>query len=157
MNKLLAFLLLCSFASLSAAQTTNDSLSRKSCQKALHSFLLDARKSLTSYAEQQLPTAHRGGARNTRNFIATRKAWLEECDSFLKQEQHNGLLRNPNHTQQLLGAMQRVINELDVLVKTPMKKNEDKPSLTLVSKEAFDNLFIVMDKQLINLQKRGLI
>lgn len=144
------------------AETTNNIkfasyLSLKYCQTTGVDFLLHGRKSLQAYREKQLPTAHRGGAKNIRNFIMQRKDWLQECDNYLQLTEQGRIFRTKESTEKIFLAL---TNTADELHKIMMRPRADIESLELVTASAglrFDELFKNVDAHYLELQRRGLL
>lgn len=132
-------------------------LNLKYCQTTGVDFLLQGRKSLQSYREKQLPTAHRGGAKNIRNFIMQRKDWLQECDNYLQLTEQGRIFRDKNSTEKILSSLTSTADELHKIM---MRPRADIESLELVTAQAglqFDELFKNVDAHYLELQRRGLL
>lgn len=144
------------------AETTNNLkfasyLNAKYCKSTGMDFLLQGRKSLQLYREKQLPTAHRGGAKNIRNFILQRKEWLQECDKYLQLTEQGRIFRDKTTTENIINAM---TSTADALYKIMLRPNLDTERLELVAAPAavqFDQLFILIDNHYLELQRRGLL
>lgn len=132
-------------------------LNLKYCQSTVSDFLLNTRRSLGSYHEKQLPTAHRGGARNIRNFINTRKDWLAECDKYMTAMDYGSVFRKSQTTASIFKAMDETAQELEKLMKTVAQPDEDAAILTAPVSDKFIKLFELMDAHMIELQKRGVL
>lgn len=132
-------------------------LNLKYCHSTVSDFLLNTRKSLGNYHEKQLPTAHRGGARNIRNFINARKDWLVECDQYMTAMEYGSVFRKRQTTAQIFKAMDETAQELEKLMKTPSQPSEDAAALVAPASEKFSQLFELMDAYMIELQKRGVL
>ena len=132
-------------------------LNAKYCQSTGVDFLLQGRRSLQTYREKQLPTAHRGGAKNIRNFILQRKDWLQECDNYLQLTDQGRIFRDKDSTDKIITAMSGTADALEKIMKRPQVETE---SLELVAAPAatkFDDLFKLIDAQYLELQRRGLL
>lgn len=132
-------------------------LNAKYCQSTTNDFLLNARNSLDKYKENQLPTAHRGGARNIRNYINSRKEWLRECDDYLQAMDLGNVFRKKDTTQTIFKLMDEVSLELEKITKRPANKAENINEFIEPAQTKFDNLFKHMDAHVIELQKRGIM
>lgn len=132
-------------------------LSVKYCKTTSMDFLLQGRKSLQAYREKQLPTAHRGGAKNIRNFILQRKDWLQECDNYLQLTDQGRIFRDKASTEKILTSLTGTADELYKIMMRPRAEVE---SLELVAAPAglkFDELFKNVDDHYLELQRRGLL
>lgn len=132
-------------------------LNAKYCQSTGVDFLLQGRKSLQDYREKQLPTAHRGGAKNIRSFILQRKDWLQECDNYLRLTDQGRIFRNKENTEKILSSMSSTADELHKIMMRPRVEVE---SMELIAGPAglrFDELFKSVDDHYLELQRRGLL
>jgi hypothetical protein len=132
-------------------------LNLKYCQSTANDFLLNARRSLQIYRDKQLSTAHRGGAKNIRNFILQRHDWLRECDNYMEQLDMGNVFRQKDTTENIFKAMNNTAEEL---YKIMMRKKNTTEDLDMVAAPAglrFDEMFQLIDEHFIELQKRGLI
>ncbi len=132
-------------------------LNAKYCKSTGLDFLLQGRKSLQAYRDKQLPTAHRGGAKNIRLFIMQRKDWLQECDKYLELTEQGRIFRDKDSTDKIITAMTGAADALEKIMQRPKVEVE---SLELVSAPAakkFDELFKLVDAHYLELQRRGLL
>ncbi|QEI12641.1 hypothetical protein [Cellvibrio japonicus] len=132
-------------------------LNLKYCQTTATDFLLNSRKSLQNYRDKQLGTAHRGGARNIRNFVLQRRDWLQECDKYMTDLDMGSLFRQKDTADKIFAAMNEVADELHKIM---MRKKNNAEVLELVvapAAQKFDQLFKLVDDHVIELQKRGLL
>lgn len=172
MNKLLIALALLTFAQLGfacdeACKRANveseksikfpSYLNLKYCQSTANDFLLNARKSLQVYRDKQLATAHRGGAKNIRNFILQRHDWLRECDSYMEQLDLGNVFRRKDTTESIFKAMNGTADELYKIMMRPKNPAENLDVVVAPAEAKFDELFQLVDEHFIELQKRGLI
>lgn len=132
-------------------------LSAKYCKQTSTDFLLHGKKSLQSYREKQLPTAHRGGAKNIRNFILQRKDWLQECDKYLQLTEQGRVFRDKDSTEKIFGAMTDTANELEKIMKRPKNNTEVLELVVAPAGQKFDQLFQLVDAHYLELQRRGLL
>lgn len=132
-------------------------LNLKYCQSTANDFLLNVRKSLQSYRDKQLSTAHRGGAKNIRNFILQRHDWLRECDNYMEQLDMGNVFRQKDTTENIFKAMNNTAEELHKIMMRPKKAEEDLGMVTAPAEVRFDEMFQLVDEHFIELQKRGLI
>lgn len=144
------------------AETTNNVkfssyLNAKYCQSTGIDFLMQGRKSLQSYRDKQLPTAHRGGAKNIRNFILQRKDWLQECDNYLQLTEQGRIFRDKDSTDKIITAMTGTANELEKIMKRPKVEVESLELVTAPAAQKFDELFKLVDGHYLELQRRGLL
>lgn len=132
-------------------------LNAKYCKSTGLDFLMQGRKSLQNYRDNQLPTAHRGGAKNIRLFILQRKDWLQECDNYLQLTEQGRIFRDKESSDKIIAAMVGTAAELEKIMKRPKVETE---SLELVTSPAivkFDELFKLVDAHYLELQRRGLL
>ena len=132
-------------------------LNAKYCQSTGLDFLLQGRKSLQSYRDKQLATAHRGGAKNIRNFILQRKDWLLECDNYLSLTEQGRIFRNKNSTDKIINAMVTTADELQKIMMRPKSDVENLELVTAPAAQKFDDLFKAVDAHYLELQRRGLL
>lgn len=132
-------------------------LSVKSCKNTTVDFLIHTRKSLQDYREKQLPTAHRGGARNIHNFITQRKDWLLECDHYLMLTDQGRVFRDKDTTYKIISTMTSLNDELQKIVTRPKNNAESKDLVAAPTALKFDELFELMDSHYLDLQRRGLL
>lgn len=132
-------------------------LNAKYCQSTAIDFLLQGRKSLQSYRDKQLPTAHRGGAKNIRNFILQRKDWLQECDKYLQLTEQGRIFRDKDSTDKIITAMTGTASELEKLMKRPKAEGENLELVIAPAAQKFDEMFKLVDGHYLELQKRGLL
>lgn len=144
------------------AETTNNVkfasyLNAKYCQSTGMDFLLQGRKSLQAYRDKQLPTAHRGGAKNIRNFILQRKDWLQECDKYLELTEQGRIFRDKDSTDKIITAMTGTAEALEKIMKRPKVEVESLDVVTAPAAQKFDDLFKLVDAHYLELQRRGLL
>lgn len=132
-------------------------LNLKYCQSTTQDFLLSARQSLQRYRDKQLPTAHRGGARNIRQYILQRRDWLQECETYMHALDAGNVFRQATTTQQIFTAMNKVADELHNIMQRKENKAEVKELVIAPAAEAFDRLFTQVDSHIQDLQLRGLL
>lgn len=132
-------------------------LNAKYCKSTGMDFLMQARKSLQSYREKQLPTAHRGGAKNIRNFILQRKDWLQECDKYLELTEQGRIFRDKDSTDKIITAMTGTADALEKIMKRPKVEVESLDVVTAPAAQKFDDLFKLVDAHYLELQRRGLL
>jgi len=132
-------------------------LNVKYCKSTGNDFLSQGRKSLQTYREKQLPTGHRGGAKNIRNFILQRKDWLQECDTYLQLTEQGRIFRDKQSTDKIMSAMTITADELQKIVKRPQNQIESLELVTAPAAQKFDELFKVVDSHYLELQRRGLL
>lgn len=144
------------------AETTNNVkfasyLNAKYCQSTGMDFLLQGRKSLQAYRDKQLPTAHRGGAKNIRHFILQRKDWLQECDKYLELTEQGRIFRDKDSTDKIITAMTGTAEALEKIMKRPKVEVESLDVVTAPAVQKFDELFKLVDSHYLELQRRGLL
>lgn len=124
------------------------------CRDTSVDFLLRARDSLANYQQKNLPTGHKGGMRNIRNFLQQRKQWLEECDQYLGLTSQGRVFRDDATTQQIIDAIDAVSNELERLMGsgTGVRVPE---SQVAGADHRLELLFGAMDNHRTELQLRG--
>lgn len=132
-------------------------LNAKYCKQTSTDFLLQGKKSLQTYREKQLPTAHRGGAKNIRNFVLQRKDWLQECDKYLQLTEQGRVFRDKESTEKILEAMSATANELEKIMKRPKNDAEVLELVVAPAGQKFDELFKLVDAHYLELQRRGLL
>lgn len=132
-------------------------LSLKNCTSTATDFLIQTRHALETYKDKQLPTAHRGGARNIRNYLGQRKDWLLECDNYLDWTDQGRIFRDKETTDKIIGSMTDVSNELKKIMVRPKNPAENKDLIVTPASEKFDELFKLMDDHYLDLQRRGLL
>lgn len=132
-------------------------LNQKYCKTTGVDFLLHGRKSLQNYRDKQLPTAHRGGAKNIRNFILQRKDWLEECDNYLQLTDQGRIFRDKESTEKILASMTSTAEELHKIMMRPRVEVESLELVTAPAGQKFDELFKNVDAHYLELQRRGLL
>ncbi|HTF97567.1 MAG TPA: hypothetical protein VL995_15610 [Cellvibrio sp.] len=132
-------------------------LNAKYCKQTSNDFLMQGKKSLQAYKEKQLPTAHRGGAKNIRNFVLQRKDWLLECDKYLQLTEQGRIFRDKESTDKILGAMTTTAAELEKIMKRPKNDAEVLELVVAPASQRFDELFKLVDDHYLELQRRGLL
>lgn len=132
-------------------------LNAKYCKQTSIDFLMQGKKSLLAYREKQLPTAHRGGAKNIRNFVLQRKDWLEECDKYLQLTDQGRVFRDKESTDKIINAMAATASELEKIMKRPKNDAEVLDLVVAPAGQKFDELFKLVDAHYLELQRRGLL
>lgn len=132
-------------------------LNAKYCKQTSIDFLMQGKKSLQAYREKQLPTAHRGGAKNIRNFVLQRKDWLEECDKYLQLTDQGRVFRDKESTDKIINAMAATASELEKIMKRPKNDAEVLDLVVAPAGQKFDELFKLVDAHYLELQRRGLL
>ncbi|MDQ2075317.1 hypothetical protein [Marinimicrobium sp. ABcell2] len=124
------------------------------CRDTSVDFLLRARDSLANYKANNLPTGHKGGMRNIRNFLQQRKQWLAECDEYLRLTGQGRVFRDEATTQQILEAIDAVSNELERLMGSGSGVRVPQ-SQVAGADQRLDLLFTAIDHHRTELQLRG--
>ena len=132
-------------------------LNTKYCKSTAQDLILRGSKSLQTYRSKQLATAHRGGAKNIRNFISQRKDWLQECDDYLRLTDQGRIFRDKSTSEKILKEMDAVADELKKIMLRPAVADEDLSKVTAVAEARFDQLFKLIDDHYLELQRRGLM
>ncbi|WP_062064852.1 hypothetical protein [Cellvibrio sp. OA-2007] len=132
-------------------------LNAKYCKSTGLDFLMQGRRSLQSYRDKQLPTAHRGGAKNIRNFILQRKDWLQECDNYLDLTEQGRIFRDKETTDKIMAAMTGTAEELHKIMRRPKSDIESLEMVIAPAATKFDELFKLIDAHYLELQRRGLL
>lgn len=132
-------------------------LNLKYCKTTSLDFLLQGRKSLQAYREKQLPTAHRGGAKNIRNFIIQRKDWLQECDNYMQLTEQGRIFRDKESTEKIMSSLTNTADELQKIMMRPRAEVESLELVTAAAGLRFDELFKNVDDHYLELQRRGLL
>tara|TARA_R100000656_G_scaffold11635_1_gene12250 strand:+ start:413 stop:931 length:519 start_codon:yes stop_codon:yes gene_type:complete len=132
-------------------------LNAKYCKSTGLDFLMQGRRSLQSYRDKQLPTAHRGGAKNIRNFISQRKDWLQECDNYLELTEQGRIFRDKETTEKIIAAMTGTAEELHKIMRRPKSEIESLEMVIAPAAAKFDELFKLIDAHYLELQRRGLL
>lgn len=132
-------------------------LNLKYCSETTQEFLLNTRKSLQRYRDQQLATAHRGGAKNIRQIIIQQQTWLKECDNYMSNLEMGRVFRQAKTTEQLFNAMLSVSEELHKIMQRKNDANEVAQLVTAGAAEKFDRMFALVDQHVQELQMRGLL
>lgn len=132
-------------------------LNVKYCKSTGLDFLMQGRKSLQTYRDKQLPTAHRGGAKNIRNFILQRRDWLQECDNYLELTEQGRIFRDKDSTDKIMTAMTGTAEELHKIMRRPKAEVESLDLVTAPAAAKFDELFKLIDAHYLELQRRGLL
>lgn len=132
-------------------------LNAKYCKQTSVDFLLQGKKSLQAYREKQLPTAHRGGAKNIRSFVLQRKEWLQECDKYLQLTEQGRVFRDRETTEKIIGALTATASELEKVMKRPKNDAEVLDLVVAPAGQKFDELFTLVDAHYLELQRRGLL
>ena len=132
-------------------------LNAKYCKSTGLDFLIQGRKSLQAYRDKQLPTAHRGGAKNIRNFILQRKDWLQECDNYLQLTEQGRIFRDKDSTDKIITSMTGTASELEKIMKRPKVQSESLELVIAPAAQKFDELFKLIDAHYLELQRRGLL
>jgi len=133
-------------------------LNAKYCKSTAQDFILRGSKSLKTYRETQLvQTAHRGGAKNIRNYVTQRKDWLEECNNYLKLTDQGYIFRTKETSEKILKTMDEVAIELkNIMLRRPVA-DEVLSVVTQPATDKFDQLFKLVDDHYLELQRRGLM
>lgn len=132
-------------------------LNAKYCKTTAVDFLIQTRRALQTYRDKQLPTAHRGGARNIRSYIAQRKDWLLECDKYLELTDQGRIFRDKSTTDSIINSMTGLRSELHKIMLRKPNPDENKDLVIAPTELKFDELFQLMDDHYLDLQKRGLL
>lgn len=132
-------------------------LNLKYCKSTSMDFLLQGRRSLQTYREKQLPTAHRGGAKNIRNFITQRKDWLQECDKYMQLTEQGRIFRDKQSTEKILASLTDTADALQKIMRRPRVEIENLEQVIAPAAQKFDELFNHVDAHYLDLQRRGLL
>lgn len=132
-------------------------LNSKYCASTTKGFVLQEIKSLQAYRDKQLATAHRGGAKNIRNFVMQRKDWLSECDRYLELTSQGRVFYNKETTDKIIGTMNELSDELQKIMKRPQNPAENLELVVTPAAGKFDLLFAQLEDYKLMLQRKGLL
>lgn len=132
-------------------------LNSKYCASTTKGFILQEIKSLQAYRDKQLSTAHRGGAKNIRNFVMQRKDWLSECDRYLELTGQGRVFYNKETTDKITGTMNELSDELQKIMKRPQNPAENLELVIAPAAGKFDLLFAQLEDYKLMLQRKGLL
>ncbi len=130
-------------------------LNAKYCATTTKGFMLQEIKSLQAYRDKQLPTAHRGGAKNISHFITQRKEWLSECDKYLELTGQGRVFYDKETTTKIITTMTSVADELKKLMLRPQNPAENLSFVIAPAAEQFDLLFKQLEEHKLMLQRKG--
>jgi hypothetical protein len=130
-------------------------LNAKYCATTTKGFMLQEIKSLQSYREKQLATAHRGGAKNIRHFVTQRKEWLSECDKYLELTGQGRVFYDKDTTVKILGTMDTVADELKKIMSRPQNPAENLDLVITPAAAQFDLLFDQLEEHKLLMQRKG--
>jgi hypothetical protein len=132
-------------------------LNNKYCSTTTKGFALQEIKSLQAYRDKQLATAHRGGAKNIRNFVLQRKEWLSECDRYLELTGQGRAFYDKDTTDKITSSMIAVADELKKIMMRPQNPAENLELVVAPAAAKFDLLFTQLEEYKLMLQRKGLL
>ena len=132
-------------------------LNAKYCETTTKGFMLQEVKSLQGYRDKQLATAHRGGAKNIRDFVVQRREWLAECDKYLSLTDQGRVFRDKETTDKILTTMNNVAAELKKIMSRPKNPTENVLLIVEPAAAQFDLLFQQLEEHKLMMQRKGLL
>ena len=132
-------------------------LNSKYCSTTTKGFALQEIKSLQAYRDKQLATAHRGGAKNIRNFVMQRKEWLSECDRYLELTGQGRVFFNKEMTDRITSTMIALSDDLKKIMMRPQNPGENLDLVIAPAAAKFDLLFTQLEEYKLTLQRKGLL
>lgn len=131
-------------------------LSWKFCEDTKSSFMAGDIRSLENYRNKSLSTMHRGGMNNIKGFLEQRKAWLEECDSYLALTNHGRIFADDQSTEQIFEAMASVAKELDARIKgvTYVSGGDEAQDEGIIASK-FDRMFKLLEDHKVVMMRKG--
>ena len=115
------------------------------CGNVANNFMTNVMVSLKDFRSRKLNPKYKGPFKNIRSELEKQKAWLQECDSYLRATNKKRIFGDDKSTDAIYASIDLVKKELtatingvtysDVLAKEP----------NYIMKEKFDFLFQVVD------------
>lgn len=127
------------------------------CASTTKGFMLQEIKLLQSYREKQLPTAHRGGAKNIRHFVNQRKEWLAECDKYLELTGQGRAFHDKETTDKIMSTMGNIADELKKVMMRPKNPAENLDTVITPASTQFDLLFEQLEAHKLLMQRKGVL
>lgn len=86
------------------------------CDDIRMEFMTTTLGSVGNYVENNFDMRYKGGLRNTRNFLAERKEWLQECDQYLQLTGKGHIFETEKTTKQIYASIDTLVKEFDDLL-----------------------------------------
>lgn len=120
-------------------------LSWKFCEDTKLAFVDSDVSSLENYRNTRLDTQYKGSMNNIKKFVEQRKAWLTECDDYMKKTNHGRIFKDQATTEQVFAAMDEIAKELNRAIKgvTYIAVGGQDDNAIIATK--FDHLFKLVD------------
>lgn len=120
-------------------------LSWQYCDDIRMDFMTTSMRSLENYQTKHFNPKYKGGMRNTKNFLEQRKAWLQECDTYLRLTEKGRIFDDEKTTKQIFAKMDAVTKELDDLLSGITYTSSFGQDASAVVGDKFQDLFKTVD------------
>lgn len=129
------------------------------CEDTRMNFMTTAMSSLQKYSSDNFDTRYTGGMRNIKNYLLTRKSWLQECDTYMSATGKDRIFYDRKTTRDIFAKIDAVAKELDDLIAGVTYSGDMGENTTDIANEKFNNLFKAVDdhKNLMLLKGRYVI
>lgn len=91
-------------------------LSAKYCEGIAMDFMTSSIRSLDNYRSNHFKTKYKGPLKNTKNYLAQRKLWLEECDDYLSKIDSGRIFNDEKTTKRIFASIDQVSKEFAALI-----------------------------------------
>ncbi|WGO97095.1 hypothetical protein QFX18_13695 [Saccharophagus degradans] len=115
------------------------------CDDIRMEFMTTTLGSVGNYVENNFDMRYKGGLRNTRNFLAERKEWLQECDQYLQMTGKGHIFETEKTTKQIYAAIDKLTKEFDDLLAGITYSAESGQDSGTILLEKYRTLFKTVD------------
>lgn len=115
------------------------------CDDIRMEFMTTTLGSVGNYVEKNFDMRYKGGLRNTRNYLAERKEWLQECDQYLQMTGKGHIFESEKTTKQIYTAIDTLTKEFDDLLAGITYSAENGEDSGTILQEKYQTLFKTVD------------
>jgi hypothetical protein len=130
-------------------------LTAKYCEGISLDFMTSTMRSLNHYRTNNLETKFKGPLKNTKNYLAQRKEWLQECDDYLSMTQNSHVFNDEKTTKQIFASINSIESEMEALINGVSYSVEAGEGQFVAINDKFNNLFRQVDNHKTLMHLRG--
>jgi len=129
------------------------------CEDTRMDFITNSMESIQRYSSENFDVRYRGGMRTIKHYLEQRKAWLQECDGYMRMTGQTPIFFDNKTTRQIFAKIDSVTKELELLLSGVTYSGDTGEITTAVATDKFNGLIKAVDdhKNLMLLKGRYVI
>lgn len=114
------------------------------CDDIREEFMTTTLRSVGTYLTEKMNTKYMGNVRNTKQFLADRKSWVQECDNYLQATNQDPIFETKEKTAKIYAMVDSVLTEFDKVLAGVTRSGAAEGKKTFIV-EKYEVLFKAVD------------